>query len=156
MVLDRIENMRRLDGANINMSLVFASGEVWPYTFDPEETNDLNAEVTSWLFANPDAEIAAYAPPDPVDPLTLPVTKRQAVLAMVQGAGVEDPDAAVEAAIAAISDATTRGLARADWRYAPQFWRDHALFNDADLMAAMGLTASDIDGLWVLALTQPG
>lgn len=63
MVLDRIENMRRLDGANINMSLVFASGEVWPYTYDPNETNDINAEVTSWLLANPDAEIAETTAP---------------------------------------------------------------------------------------------
>lgn len=99
--------------------------------------------------------IPAYeAPPEP--PATsLPLTKRQVVRAMIVGAGIVDPDAFIEAAISAISDPTTEALARADWRYAPYYSRDHALFSDADLLAATGLTPESIDALWAVGVQQP-
>ena len=47
-------------------------------------------------------------------------------------------------------------LARNDWRNVlSNYLRDHPLFNDPDLMAAMSLTSNQIDALWTLGTQQP-
>lgn len=125
------------------------------FAYRPEDNFGLSPDINAWFASNPEFVPEPYTPAPAPDPLMLPVTKRQAILALVTGAGLEDPDASIETAINSIADPTARGLARADWRYAPQFWRNHALFNDPGMMSAMNLTAQDIDGLWLLALTKP-
>lgn len=88
--------------------------------------------------------------PDPVDPLTLSLTKRQVNAALIL-AGHTDPDAFIEAAIATVEDETARALALNDWRLAPYYKRDHPLLNNADILAAAGFTPQDVDDLWAVA-----
>lgn len=98
--------------------------------------------------------ISPYVEPV-ANPLDQHLTKRQVIAAMILGAGVLDPDGAVTAAIGSITDPVAAALALNDWRNAPFYKRDHPLFNDADLMAAMSLTSEQIDGLWTLGTQQP-
>lgn len=95
-----------------------------------------------------------YAPPEPVDPLTLTLTKRQVNAALIL-AGHTDPDAFVEGAIDTIADPTQKALALNDWRFAPYFQRSHPLLNDEDVLAAASLTPEQVDGLWAVASTLP-
>lgn len=88
-------------------------------------------------------------------PLDQHLTKRQINAAMILGAGILDPDGAVTAAIGSMSDPVAAALALNEWRNAPYYRRDHDLFNDAGLMAAMNLTSEQIDGLWALGAQQP-
>ena len=92
--------------------------------------------------------------PDPVDPLTLTLTKRQVNAALIL-AGHTDPDAFVEGAIDTIADPTQKALALNDWRFAPYFQRSHPLLNDEDVLAAASLTPEQVDGLWAVASTLP-
>lgn len=92
---------------------------------------------------------------EPVDPTTRTITKRQLVAALIIGAGVTEPDAFIEGAIATIPDATGRALALNDWRNAPYYVRGHALFNDPDMLGAIGKSPAEIDQLWALAVTLP-
>lgn len=102
---------------------------------------------------------APVAPPLPEssapDPLAQTLTKRQVVRAMIIGGGIDDPDAHIEAAISAMTDPAERSLARADWRYAPYYMRDHPLFSDAELLASAGMTPPQVDALWALGVDQP-
>lgn len=100
--------------------------------------------------------------PEPVDPLTLPLTKRQIVGALIEGGDLfdrpelYDAEALVDTAIEQIADDKARALARNDWRNVlSNYLRDHPLFNDPDLMAAMSLTSNQIDALWTLGTQQP-
>ena len=88
-------------------------------------------------------------------PLNQTLTKRQVIAAMILGAGVLDPDAAVTSAIGSMADPVAAALALNDWRNAPYYKRDHDLFNDAGLMGAMNLTSEQIDALWALGTEKP-
>lgn len=99
--------------------------------------------------------IPPYSPPAPPRPIDLPLTKRQVIAAMILGASIMDPEGAVTAAIGAIADPVAQALALNDWRNAPYYARDHALFSDANLLAAMGLSSAGVDALWALAVQQP-
>ena len=98
--------------------------------------------------------IQPYVEPQP-NPLDQRLTKRQVIAAMILGASVLDPDGAVTTAIGSITDPVAAALALNDWRNAPFYKRDHPLFNDPDLMAAMSLTSEQIDALWALGTEQP-
>ena len=76
------------------------------------------------------------------------VTMAQARKALILG-GV--PITAVNAAIAAIPDATQRQLAETDWEYSTTVRRDSALVNS--LAPLLDLTDDDVDELFVLAAT---
>lgn len=99
--------------------------------------------------------IPAYAPPPEPSPLNQTLTKRQVVRAMIIGSGIDDPDAHIETAIDAMADPTQRSLARADWRYAPYYMRDHPLFSDTELLSSAGMTPQQVDALWALGVDQP-
>lgn len=93
--------------------------------------------------------------PEPVDPLTLTLTKRQVNAAMIIGGQVTDPDAAIEGAISQVQDPIQRALSLNDWRHAPYYERQHDLFNDPDLLAAMNMTPQQVDQLWQLGTMLP-
>lgn len=93
--------------------------------------------------------------PEPIDPLTLTLSKRQINAALIVGGGLTDPDPAIEAAISNITDPVERALAFNDWRHAPYYERGHDLFSAPDLLAAMDMTPEQVDQLWALGTTLP-
>ena len=96
--------------------------------------------------------IPPYVPPPEPTPT---LTKRQVTAALIVGANQLDPEGAITAAIEAMTDPVQRALALNDWRNAPYYRRDHALFNDANLLTAMNLTPTQVDQLWTLAASLP-
>ena len=95
--------------------------------------------------------IAEYVPPPEPSPEEIreampPLTARQLRLGLVDnGYSV----AQVEAAIAAIADETEREKAQIEWEYASEYRRTHPLIGQ--IAAALGLTAEQIDAMWVSA-----
>lgn len=90
-----------------------------------------------------------------LDPLEIPLTKRQINAALIQGAGITDPGAYIRDALSSITDPTARALAINDWDYKPTHERTSGYFNDPDVMAAANLTSAQIDGLWTLGAGLP-
>jgi len=84
---------------------------------------------------------------DDVQPIAPPLTARQLRLGLVTNGFSLDQ---VEAAIAAIEDPQQRAVASIEWEYASQFERSHPLI--AQVGAALGLTAEQIDQMWIEAL----
>lgn len=157
MEIISVANLRHAALGFIDLDLNFRESPegleiTWPFSYHPDDAAPLGLLVGQWLADNPGVVIAPYEPPSP---LTQDLTKRQVIAAMITGASILDPDAAVTAAIGAIADPVARALALNDWRNAPYYKRDHALFNDADLLAAMGLNSASVDALWALAVQQP-
>lgn len=126
--------------------------EQMPFAFVPSDVAGLSSEVAAWLRENPDLPRTPFQPPAARWPT---LTKRQIVRALIIGADAADPEAMVEAGIAAIEDPSARALALADWRHAPSYTRDHELFSDPVILAALSLTVGDIDELWALGAQQP-
>lgn len=90
-------------------------------------------------------EYPVVAPPQPAVPAS--VTMRQARLALL-GAGLLDD---VDAAIAAIPDATVRRAAQIEWEFSNEVQRHNSF--TAMLGAGLGLTAEQIDALFIQAVT---
>lgn len=107
----------------------------------------------SWIAYEPGVEIGdlydgeTFTKPEPVVAVPQSVTPRQAKLALL-GAGLLD---GVDAALAAIEDATTRKAAQIEWEYATTFERDAPLI--ASIGGALELTDAQIDALFVVAKT---
>lgn len=100
--------------------------------------------------------------PEPVDPLSLALSKRQIIAALIEAGDMfERPelyeaDAAIKAAIAQIPDPKQRALALNDWENVlTNYQREHPLFNDPAMLTAMDMTAEQVDALWTLASTLP-
>jgi len=86
--------------------------------------------------------------PEPVVTIPSVVTMAQARKALIlDGISLS----AVDAAIAAIEDATERQLAQIDWEYSTTVRRDSSLV--ASLSPVLGLTEQQKDNLFVLAAT---
>lgn len=87
--------------------------------------------------------------PDPVGPAPVPqsATMRQARLALLSIGKLDD----VEAAIAAIPDATEKRAAQIEWEFATTVERSSPLL--ASLATAIGLTQTDLDDLFTQAVT---
>ena len=86
------------------------------------------------------------------DPLPA-LTKRQICGALIRSGTTLDPDAWIENALSFIQDPVEKALALNDWRNAQEYDRDHQLFNNADLLAGVGLTSGVVDQLWALGST---
>lgn len=86
--------------------------------------------------------------PDPVDPTPQNLTARQLRLGLITN-GIST--STVDAAIAAIEDATEREIAQTEWEYASTFERTHPLITKVGL--ALGLTEEQIDAMWLSAAT---
>lgn len=97
--------------------------------------------------------IEPYAEPEPIDQLTLPISKRQ-MLGVLADMGI-DAEPIIDGAIEAIEHTQTRAKYRNDWRYAGGFVRQHPLFNDPAFMALLEMTSEQIDTLWVAAQSYP-
>lgn len=123
----------------------FTEDERWQVTSTAERhwTPERRAEFRSGLAA-----------PQP-NPLDQTLTKRQVCAALIIGAQVEDPEAAITAAIKSIPDPVQRALALNDWRNAPYYARNHALFNEPALLRAMNIHPDTADQLWLLGVTLP-
>lgn len=88
-------------------------------------------------------EMDTFSPPSALAPQS--VTMRQARLALL-GAGLLD---SVNAAIAAITDATQRQAAEIEWEYAQTV--DRASPFTQQLASGLGLTNEQLDGLFTQA-----
>lgn len=88
-------------------------------------------------------EVATFSTPSALAPQS--VTMRQARLALL-GAGLLDD---VNAAIAAIPDATQRQAAEIEWEYAQTV--DRASPFTQQLASGLGLTSEQLDGLFTQA-----
>ena len=93
--------------------------------------------------------LEVYTPPvkepEPIDPLTVPLTAIQ-FHAMLRIAGKRD---SVYAAVNAIEDEMTKAIALEKLDRSQSFDRDDALF--VKLAPVVGLTDEEIDALWVQA-----
>lgn len=98
---------------------------------------------SGWAFVLPPDEVQEENPP--VDGVPQSVTMRQARLALL-GAGLLD---SVNAAIAAIPDATQRQAAEIEWEYAQTV--DRASPFTQQLASGLGLTSEQLDGLFTQA-----
>lgn len=97
----------------------------------------------AWAFVLPPDEVQEENPP--IDGVPQSVTMRQARLALL-GAGLLD---SVNAAIAAITDATQQQAAEIEWEYAQTV--DRASPFTQQLASGLGLTSEQLDSLFTQA-----
>lgn len=129
-----------------------------PYGWDQtvRDPHGLYPQVDAWMAAHPDFAIGAYVPPTPsTNPLDYILTKRQVCSALIMAGVTDDPDGFVLGVLATIPDVQAKALAINDWKYAPSYHRDNALFNDPSLLGAAGITTQQIDQFWLLGAQQP-
>lgn len=119
----------------------------WTFPSAPApDTDEIGAMIAADL-AEWEAHVAATS-----NVLGHPLTRRQ-VRAALASAGLSRT--AVPDAIETIVDPLERDLALIDWEDAPYYMRSHPLFNNADLMAALGLNPATIDAMWVAGHALP-
>lgn len=117
------------------------TGEVFAYDSEAEREQ---FGATELVLMTP-GEVAAHLNPSFVPAIPQSVTMRQARLALL-GAGLLDD---VNAAIAAIPDATQRRAAEIEWEYAATV--DRASPFTQLLADGLGLTSEQLDGLFTQA-----
>lgn len=128
----------------------------YPFSYDPLDDDGLTPEIENFFFDHPDFPISPYVPPVPsTDPADYRLTKRQICAALIIGGVATDPDGWMLTLLDHIEDDTTRALAINDWKNAPYYDRSNALFSDAGLVAAAGMTSGQIDALWMTAKDLP-
>jgi len=133
-----------------------AGNQSLPFGWVVGDPHGLGPQVDAWMAAHPDFPIAAYVAPTPsTNPADYDLSKRQICAALILSGTTTDPDGYMTGIIGHITDSTARALALNDWNNAPFYVRDNPLFNDADLLAAAGLTSAQVDGIWMLAKGQP-
>lgn len=119
-----------------------------PFTASPDDTEAHGRELYAQAVAGDFGPIAPYvAPPPPPPFIPTSVTMRQARLALL-GIGMLDD---VDAALAAIPDATQRKAAQIEWEYAQTVDRHSPLVSN--LSAGLGLDDIQLDNLFTLAST---
>lgn len=102
------------------------------------------------------ATITPYAALVPsTNPSDYQLTKRQVCAALILAGVTDDPDTFVMGVLNTIPDARAKALAINDWRNAPYYTRDNALFNDPSLLGASGITPEQVDQFWLLGAQQP-
>jgi len=106
-----------------NFALTDAQGKVWQYSLTTSDFEDVTPPSTT-----PVPEVVGMGQ-----------LRAALVIAGVQAS-------AVSAAIAAIPDATKRGVAEALWNYSSDVHRDHALIGQ--VQAVLGLTSAQIDAIF--------
>ena len=114
-------------------------------TSETTTPGELRANFTGYAWAD-----LPYAVPPPIVPVVVvpqSVTRRQARQALLL-AGMLD---LVDPAIAAIPDATARGLAQIEWQDSQDFERHRPLL--VSLGTALGLNSAALDQLFITAST---
>jgi hypothetical protein len=99
--------------------------------------------------------VRVYEHEDIPSPSLQPLTKRQLVAALIEGAAMFDPETTIIAAINTITDVRARARALNDWSNAQEFHRDYQLFHDPEMLAAAGFVPEQVDALWALGQTFP-
>lgn len=117
------------------------AGEPVPFTVTADDPEPHGRALFAALVAGDHGPIAPYEPPPPVFP---PLSPRQARLALAAAGRLDD----VEAAIDALQE-PARIAARIEWEYAIEWRRDNPTL--LQLAAAVGLTGTEIDALWMQA-----
>ncbi|WP_104663405.1 hypothetical protein [Ensifer adhaerens] len=121
------------------------------YCSRPDDTVGINPVIRQWLRDNPDVQIEAYTPPEPLTEDALrqrmpSLTARQLRLGLVN-ANVSP--STVTATIAVMPTGPDRDKAQIEWEYATTFKRTHPLI--ATVGTALGLSDAEIDALWAAA-----
>lgn len=127
---------------NITLNVEFEGLGIVPFGASPNDVEAHGRELYARALAGDFGAIAAYVAPPVVVPTV--VTMRQARLAMLD-AGILT---SVSAALAAMPGAAGEA-ARIEWEYSPTLKRDHPLVSS--LSAALGLTPTQLDGLFTAA-----
>lgn len=120
---------------------------VFQFGYRPDDDFGLSPDVNAWFFSHPDFVIDAYVepePPDPIDPLTRDLPRREFRRALLHN-GMDT--AAVEAVIGAIADPIEREEMSIWWQDTLMFQRRHPIL--VDMVAAAGLTEAQGDAIWV-------
>lgn len=150
---------------------IFATAEQGVYAVECEYTNDvgvaelarhsyrsndpygLSPLIKAWLEENPDFPIDPYVPPEPPTPEEVrahmpPLSARQLRLGLL-AAGISPSQ--VSATIGEMPAGPDKDKAQIEWEYATTFNRMYPLV--ATVGAALGLTETQIDDMWLAALS---
>lgn len=144
--------MRRIIGvAHYEVEYPDGSTEAIFTGLRPGENNAWNLEVieAAQVWRSAGGVIDAWVPPtaEEIREVMQPLSARQFRLGLISS-GKELSQ--VDAGIAAIPDATERGLAEVEWGFATTFKRAHPLV--VSLSLALGFTPEEVDTLWEQAL----
>lgn len=120
------------------------------YCSRPDDPFGLNPTIRTWLTDNPDFPVQAYVEPSIEQQRAgFPrLTARQLRLGLVNN-GLTP--AQVSAAIEAMAEGAAKETARIEWEYATTFNRTHPLIET--ISDALGLTATQVDSMWLAAVS---
>lgn len=130
-------------------ALITASGQFGPFTSIETLDDRYLCDGCDYQFSViGDATIGDYTPPPPPPPpVPESVTRRQARQALL----LRGKLSLVQPAIDAIADATQRGLIQIEWDDSQVFERHRPTL--IALATAIGLSATDLDDLFIFAAT---
>lgn len=121
------------------------------HAYRENDVNGLNPLIKAWLEDHSDFPIGAYIPieqtPEEIRPYMPELSARQLRLGLL---AADIPPSQVSAAIAAMPAGPDKEKAQIEWEYATTFNRMHPLI--ATVGAALGLTDTQIDAMWLVAI----
>lgn len=127
-------------------------GEVWYKGADAVQIIELGGQAIDGLTKEAPVEPPQpEAPNEPVDLLTVPLSRKQLRKTLLLEWQVGGPE--IEAVINQIPDAIEKQLALIDWQDSTNYHRGHELVNA--ISAKLGKDTAEIDRVWKLGVASP-
>ena len=118
----------------------------FPFVYSPDDDFGLSPDINAWFAGHPDFAVAPYVepePPEPVDPLTVHLPRREFRRALLHN-GMDT--AAVMSVINAIPNPAEREEMTIWWEDTQMFQRDYPIL--VQMVGAAGLTVAQADAIW--------
>ena len=113
------------------------------FIYRPDDDFGLSPDVNAWFTSHPEFVPTPYVEPEPADPLTIDLPRREFRRALLHN-GMDT--ATVLSVINAIADPTDREEMTIWWEDTVLFQRAHPIL--VDMVAAAGLTPEQGDAIW--------